>query len=183
MQVVVGDEQLNIDFRGPSVGHIPGYLAIGEKAGTEQPSWDDYVDLLMQQWYQLLDSSSSADEHLVHEFLERHPSDHRGSRKIEHIGTAHDDAELELWRQSRGSVWPPGRRGWAWASTTKPSWSGREAPPSDRAAVLTALALVHTYAWPAERASKLVTNTQRLQRANMPRGAPVRRPPRVCCLF
>ena len=110
MQVVVGDEQLNIDFRGPFVGHIPGYLAIGEKAGTEQPSWDDYVDLLMQQWYQLLDSSSSADEHLVHEFLERHPSDHRGSRKIEHIGTAHDDAELELWRQSRGSRWPPGRR-------------------------------------------------------------------------
>ncbi|MGN6682309.1 MAG: hypothetical protein ACTHKL_31485 [Streptosporangiaceae bacterium] len=53
MQVVVGDEQLNIDFRRPFVGHSPGYLAIGEKAGTEQPSWDDYVDLLMQQWCSL----------------------------------------------------------------------------------------------------------------------------------
>jgi len=65
-QVAVGEEQLALDFRHPFVGHLPGYLGIGEAAGADQPSWDDYVDLLMRVWHGLLDSPMSADEALLH---------------------------------------------------------------------------------------------------------------------
>jgi len=51
--VAVSEVQLNFDFRHPLVGHLPGYLAISEAAGTDQPSWDEYADLLMRQWHAL----------------------------------------------------------------------------------------------------------------------------------
>jgi hypothetical protein len=70
----VSETQLNFDFRHPFVGYLPGYLAIGEAAGTDQPSWDEYTYLLMRHWRALLDSPISAEEQLLHEFLERHPS-------------------------------------------------------------------------------------------------------------
>jgi len=82
-QVAVGETQLNFDFRHPFVGYLPGYLAIGEAAGTAQPSWDEYIYLLMLQWRALLDSPSSADEQLLHEFLERHPSLLPGSDSVD----------------------------------------------------------------------------------------------------
>lgn len=82
-QVAVSEAQLNFDFRHPFVGHLPGYLAIGQAAGTDQPSWDEYVDSLMRQWHALLDSPVSADEQLLHEFLERHPSLLPGSDSVD----------------------------------------------------------------------------------------------------
>jgi hypothetical protein len=82
-QVEVSETQLNFDFRHPFVGHLPGYLAIGEAAGIDQPSWDEYTYLLMRQWRALLDSPVSAEEQLLHEFLERHPSLLPGSDSVD----------------------------------------------------------------------------------------------------
>jgi Domain of unknown function (DUF4263) len=58
-------------------------LAISETAGTDQPGVDEYLDLLMGQWHALLDSPISADEQLLHEFLERHPSLLPGSDSVD----------------------------------------------------------------------------------------------------
>jgi hypothetical protein len=41
-------------------------------------------------------------------------SSHRGSRDIEHIGSGHDDVELELLRRRRGSRWRQVRASWTW---------------------------------------------------------------------
>jgi Domain of unknown function (DUF4263) len=81
--VAVSEAQLNFDFRHPFVGYLSGYLAIGEAAGKDQPSWDDYTYLLMRQWRALLDSPASAEEQLLHEFLERHPSLLPGSDSVD----------------------------------------------------------------------------------------------------
>lgn len=81
--MTVNEAQLNFDFQHPFVGHLPGYLAISEAAGADPPSWDEYADLLMQQWRALLDSPMSADEQLVHKFLERHPSMLPGSDSVD----------------------------------------------------------------------------------------------------
>jgi hypothetical protein len=40
-QVAVSEARLDFDFEQPFVGHLPGYLTIGEAAGTDQPSWDE----------------------------------------------------------------------------------------------------------------------------------------------
>jgi len=77
------EAQVNFDFRHPFVGHLPGYLAIGEAAGTDQPGWDEYTFLLMRQWHGLLDTPISAEEQLLHEFLERHPSLLPGSDSVD----------------------------------------------------------------------------------------------------
>jgi hypothetical protein len=71
------------DFRRPFVGHLPGYLTIGEAAGTEPPDAKVYSELLMQRWQALLDSPESADERLLHAFLERHPSLIPGSNSVD----------------------------------------------------------------------------------------------------
>ena len=81
--MAVSEAQLDFDFRHPFAGHLPGYLAIGQAAGTDQPSWDEYVDSLMQQWHALLDSPLSVDEQLLQEFLERHPSLLPGSDSVD----------------------------------------------------------------------------------------------------
>jgi hypothetical protein len=81
--VAVSEAQLNLDFRHPFIGHLPGYLAIGEAAGTDQPSWNEYTYLLMRQWRALLDTPISAEEQLLHEFLERHPSLLPGSDSVD----------------------------------------------------------------------------------------------------
>jgi hypothetical protein len=36
-------------------------------------------------------------------------STRRGARDIEHVGSAHDDAELEALRAAANSVWPAAR--------------------------------------------------------------------------
>jgi hypothetical protein len=43
-------------------------------------------------------------------------SSHRGSRTIEHIGSAHDDAEVALLKAVARRGWRPGRAcsTWAW---------------------------------------------------------------------
>ena len=71
------------DFRQPFVGHLPGYLAISEATGTEPPDEKAYFELLMQRWRALLDSPESADERLLHAFLERHPSLLPGSNSVD----------------------------------------------------------------------------------------------------
>jgi Shedu protein SduA, C-terminal len=81
--VAVIDAQINFDFWRPFVGYLPGYLAISEAAGTDQPSWHEYVDLLRRQWHALLDSPMSNVEQLLHEFLERHPSLLPGSDSVD----------------------------------------------------------------------------------------------------
>ena len=81
--MTVGEAQLSFDFRRPFIGHLPGYLTISETAGIDQPSWDEYVYLLMRQWRALLDSPISADERLLHEFLERHCSLLPGSDSVD----------------------------------------------------------------------------------------------------
>ena len=81
--VAVSEARSNVDFRHPFVGHLPGYLAISEAAGAEQPSWDEYVALLMRQWQALLDSPASTDEGLLQEFLEHHPSLLQGSDSVD----------------------------------------------------------------------------------------------------
>ena len=81
--MAVSEAQLNFDFRHPFVGHLPGYLAISEAAGTDQPSWDEYTYFLMRQWHALLDTPISAEEQLLHEFLERHPSLLPGSDSVD----------------------------------------------------------------------------------------------------
>lgn len=78
-----GEAQLIFDFRHPFIGHLPGYLAIGEAAGADRPSRDEYEYLLMRQWRALLDSPASAAEPLLHEFLERHPSLLPGSDSVD----------------------------------------------------------------------------------------------------
>jgi hypothetical protein len=42
---------------------------------------------------------------------------HRGSRDIEHLGSAYDDAQLELLKASAGSGWQPGMASLTWAGT------------------------------------------------------------------
>lgn len=74
---------MDFNFRRPFVGHLPGYLAISEAADTDQPGWDEYSDLLMRQWGALLDSPASADEQLLHTFLENHPSLLPGSDSVD----------------------------------------------------------------------------------------------------
>jgi len=81
--VAVIDAQINFGFWRPFVGYLPGYLAISEAAGTDQPSWHEYVDLLRRQWHALLDSPMSNVEQLLHEFLERHPSLLPGSDSVD----------------------------------------------------------------------------------------------------
>lgn len=81
--MAVDEAQSNFDFRHPFVGYLPGYLAIGEAAGKNRPNWDEYEYLLMQQWRMLLDSPASAEEQLLHEFLERHPSLLPGSDSVD----------------------------------------------------------------------------------------------------
>ncbi len=77
------DAEPNFDFRNPFVGHLPGYLTIGETAGADQPNWHDYVDLLTRQWHALLDSPISAEERVLQEFLERHPCLLPGSDSVD----------------------------------------------------------------------------------------------------
>jgi hypothetical protein len=50
-------------------------------------------------------------------------SSHRGSREIEHLGSAQDGAGVELLRLRHGSAWSPGSANstWAW------SWARRVA--------------------------------------------------------
>ena len=71
-------------FRVPFVGHLPGYLALAEATGTDPPDVTAYNELLMQQWRALLDSPASRDErHVLHTFLERHPSLLPGSHSVD----------------------------------------------------------------------------------------------------
>jgi hypothetical protein len=62
------------DFRTPFIGHLPGFREQSEAAGTGRPDTDVYRSGLADVWRQLLDSEASAEEALVHAFLERHPS-------------------------------------------------------------------------------------------------------------
>jgi hypothetical protein len=82
-QVAVSEARLDFDFEQPFVGHLPGYLAIGEAAGIDQPSWDRYTYLLIRQWHALLDTPISTQEQLLHEFIERHPSLLPGSDSVD----------------------------------------------------------------------------------------------------
>jgi hypothetical protein len=40
----------------------------------------------------------------------------KGSRSIEHLGSAHDDGELAALKTPRPNGWPPGRPSWIWGS-------------------------------------------------------------------
>jgi hypothetical protein len=71
------------DFHQPFVGHLPGYLAVGELTAPGPPSEALYDELLMAHWRALLDSPASRDERLLHRFLERHPSLLPGSNSVD----------------------------------------------------------------------------------------------------
>src|SRR5690348_5817994 len=71
VQVIVTEPEPVADhFRQPFIGHLPGYLAISEAAGAHPPSAEPYNELLLQRWQALLDSTDSADERVLHAFLE-----------------------------------------------------------------------------------------------------------------
>lgn len=83
MVTVTDPQAAAADFRQPFVGHLPGYLATSEAAGAQPPDEKIYFELLLQRWRALLDSPESADERLLHSFLERHPSLLPGSNSVD----------------------------------------------------------------------------------------------------
>jgi hypothetical protein len=50
---------------------------------------------------------------------------HRGSRQIEHIGSAHDDAELELLKAVARQRLAAGQACWIWARVSVLAGAGR----------------------------------------------------------
>jgi hypothetical protein len=41
-------------------------------------------------------------------------STRRGARQIEHLGSAHDDAEVEALRLPPANAWPKAKAPWTW---------------------------------------------------------------------
>lgn len=70
----VATEHAADEFRTPFVGHLPGFLAVGEQTGSGRPSVSEYARLLMLRWTVLLDSPASHHKPLLRAFFEHHPA-------------------------------------------------------------------------------------------------------------